>query len=165
MGTATGTDTHPSEAQDINEWSELVGSSRFSNGQDRAAYKIPDSPKNVGWVDLGVLGSGGTAGNQSKATGINNLGIIVGTSKMNVSGSQVDRAFVISNVGDPGSTAMQSLSSLTDVPVGGGGSWGAADSNGWVFLNAFKINDSNWIIGYGKKSNVYKYFLLYPYNP
>jgi len=110
MGTATGNDTHASEGNDVNDLGEMVGASTMSDGQYRAVYKSPESGKNVGYYDIGVLGEGtGDAGNQNVAYAISANGLIVGKSKLKVSGVMVDRAFVVSNVGSPDSQPMLNL--------------------------------------------------------
>jgi len=84
MGTATGNDSHTSEGNDINDLGEMVGASTMQDGQYRAVYKRATSGKNEGYYDLGFLGTGQDAGNQSVALAISAQGLIVGQSKVKI---------------------------------------------------------------------------------
>lgn len=95
MGTGTMVHEHASSASDINNLGEMVGASQMPNRQSRAAYKSSFSVKNIGWYDLGVLGTGSSAGNQSSASGISEYGLIVGRSNFKVGSSFVWRGFVV----------------------------------------------------------------------
>jgi hypothetical protein len=149
MGTATFMDSHSSEANDINDYGELVGASQCPGGQYRAVYKAPDSGKNMGYADLGVLG----IATSSVATSINNRGLIVGSS-----GAQ---AFVVSNLGSPGSQPLLKL--VEKSWVHSGNNWVRADVAGWSFNGAkLKLNEVNWIVGYGTRSGTVYGFALKP---
>jgi len=154
MGTATGNDAHASEGNDINDLGELVGASQSPVGQYRAMYKSPSSAKNQGWYDLGVLGTG----NWSAAYGINGQGLIVGQSK--TSGAYQTRAFVAGNAGNPGSQPMLELTGQAWVKVGY--NWFTAASQGWTLISAERINENNWIVGWGTKSGQTRAFMLSP---
>lgn len=65
---------------------EVVGRGHTASGQMRALYKVAGTGKNQGYYDLGVLGSGSTAGDQSVAYGISENGLIVGQSRVKVGG-------------------------------------------------------------------------------
>jgi hypothetical protein len=165
MGTATRNYAHASEGNDINDLGEMVGASDkwVSAGQNqyRAVYKAPGSGKHAGYFDLGVLGSGGDAGNSSVAYAISANGLIVGKSKLKVNGIMVDRAFVISNQGDPGSQPMLNLAEQSWVWQGVLG-WKRADTAGWVFTSAERVNRVGWIVGYGTVSGQTHAFVLAP---
>jgi len=165
MGAATGNDTHTSEGNDINDLGEMVGASHveLSPGvyQSRAVYKLPWSGKDAGYYDLGVLGEGTAyAGNSSVAYAISANGLIVGKSKLKVSGVMVDRAFVVSNVGNPDSQPMLNLIDLSSVLVGG--NWIPAAQDGWVLSRAVGVNPAGWVVGYGTKGGQTRAFLLLP---
>jgi hypothetical protein len=170
MGTSTFADGNPSEANDINNYGELVGASQFMNNY-HAAYKAPNTPKNLGWYRLRVLGEGtANAGTQSIARGINNAGLVVGRSQIKVNNAMVWHAFVVSNQGNPGSQPMIDLNDMKD-PVNnipwvavdiGGNTFVSAASQGWVIINVEKVNDGNWIVGYGYKAGLYHAFVLSP---
>jgi uncharacterized membrane protein len=116
MGTATSVDAHTSEGNDINDLGEMVGASHtFPTGQYRAVYKLPWSGKDADYYDLGVLGTGQDAGNSCVAYAISTNGLIVGKSKLKVGGYMVDRAFVLSYVGNPGSQPMLNLTKQSHV--------------------------------------------------
>lgn len=72
----------------------------------------------------------------------------------------VDRAFVVSNVGNPGSQPMLNLAEQSWVFVSG--NWQRADVNGWVLTSAERINREGWIVGYGTKSGQTRAFVLSP---
>jgi hypothetical protein len=89
----------------------------------------------------------------SEATGINNRGLIVGTS-----GAQ---AFVASNVGAPGSQPLLKLVEKSWVKIGN--NWVRADLNGGSFNGAkLKLNEANWIVGYGVRYGTVYGFALKP---
>jgi hypothetical protein len=166
MGTLTANDAHTSEGDDINNLQEMVGASTTDIGggqfQYRAAYKSRLTSKNFGWHSLGVLGSGANTGNQSVAHGINNKGVIVGWSYIKVNNVNTSHAFVLSNRGDAGSQPLMDLNDQTWVDIGGG-QWATAASQGWVLYSAKKMNENNWIVGYGYKGNApNEPFLLKP---
>jgi len=161
MGTATGNDSHTSEGNDINDLGEMVGTSTMQDGQYGAVYKRARSGKNEGYYDLGFLGTGQDAGNSSVAYAISTNGLIVGKSKVKVSGVMVERAFVVSNVGNPGSQPMLNLTEQSHVYLGGN-NWQRADLNGWVLLSAERANPAGWIVGYGTKSGQTRAFVLAP---
>lgn len=160
MGTATFIDLHTSEANDINNYGELVGASQSLSGQYRAMYKAPESGKNQSWFDLGVLGSGSTAGNTSVAKSINDFGIIVGNGNIKVGSSYVNATFVVNNVGNPGSQPLLNLAEQSWVWTGS--TWQRADLAGWQFTSVERINEANWIIGSGTKNGVTRSFVLSP---
>jgi probable HAF family extracellular repeat protein len=166
MGTATGNDAHNSEARDINDLGELVGNSWTTNNQYHAMYKVRQSGKNQGWWDLGVLAQGtADAGDWSRANGINNQGIIVGQSTVQVwlapwAHVMVQRGFVAANAGNAGS---QPLINLTDQSyILSGGTWYTAASQGWAIINAERINDSNWIVGTATVNGTFRAVVLSP---
>lgn len=134
----------------------------MSDGQYRAVYKVAGSGMDAGYYDLGVLGAGtGNAGNRSVAFAIGANGLIVGQWKLKVSGVMVDRAFVLSNVGAPGSQPMLNLTEQSWVPIGGN-NFQRADINGWALISAERINPAGWIVGYGTKSGQTRAFVLSP---
>ena len=160
MGTATFVDAHTSEGFDINAFTELVGASQSPAGQYRAMYKGPFTGKNQGWADLGVLGTGASAGNWSAAYAINDQGLIVGQSTIKVGSVYPTRAFVLSNAGNPGSQAMLELTGQAWVFQNQ--QWYTAASQGWTLISAERINGNNWIVGWGYKSGQYRAFMLSP---
>jgi uncharacterized membrane protein len=170
MGTGTFINNHTSEANDINNHGELVGASQFNESRYHAAYKAPNTPKNFGWYRLGVLGEGtANAGTQSLARGINDTGLIVGKSLIKVGNSMVWHGFISSNQGNPGSQGLIDLNDIKDpttntpwVAVNVGGIFYSAASQGWVINSVEKVDDSNWIVGYGTKSGVTRAFVLEP---
>jgi hypothetical protein len=157
-GTATFVDAHTSEASDLNSFTELVGASQSPAGQYRAMYKAPFTGKHQGWSDLGVLGTGASAGNSSVAYGINDQGLIVGQST--TSGAYQMRAFVVGNAGNPGSQPMLELTGQAWVFLAG--NWYTAASTGWTLMSAERINGNNWIVGWGYKGGQYRAFMLSP---
>lgn len=160
MGTATGVDSDRSEFQDINKHGEIVGLGTTASGQIRALYKASGTGKNQGYVDLGVLGSGSDAGNESVANSISANGLIVGQSRVKEGALQVWRAFVVSNVGNPGSQPMQDLNVITSIYVNS--SWQTVTSQGWKLISAERVNRAGWIAGYGTKSGLTRAFVLAP---
>jgi hypothetical protein len=163
MGTATFTDGHTSEANDINNYGELVGASQFPGNVYHAAYKSPDTLKNFGWYRLGVLGEGtANAGTQSIARGINDSGVIVGKSQVKVNNVMVWRAFVVSNHGNPGSQSLIDLNDPNYTSVWNGSTWISLAQAGWILTAAEKVNNGNWIIGSGTKNGVTRGFVLSP---
>lgn len=165
QGTATGVATGKSEALDINDFNELVGASDVvpAGGgavQYRATYKVPGSGLNQGWIDLGVLGSGPTAGDASVAKSINEGGLIVGQSRFKPGSSYLTRAFVLANQGNVGSQPLLPLTEQAWVLTGG--TWQRADTTGWALVSAERVNDANWIVGYGTKAGTTRAFLLTP---
>jgi hypothetical protein len=87
------------------------------------------------------------------ATGINNRGLIVGTSG--------GHAFVASNVGSPGTQPLLKLAEKSWVKVGN--NWYRADLQGWTFNGAqLKLNEANWIVGYGVRYGTVYGFALKP---
>lgn len=84
------------------------------------------------------------------ANAISANGLIVGMSRLKVGSSQVWRAFVASNAGDPGAEALVNLNDSTYVVVNG--TYGYATTQGWTLVSAERINRAGWIAGYGTKS-------------
>jgi hypothetical protein len=169
MGTATGNDAHTSEGNDINDLGEMVGASHVElpgQYQYRAVYKAPGTGKNAGYYDLGVLGEGtADAGNSSVANAISANGLIVGKSKLKVNGAMVDRAFVVSNVGNPDSQPMLNLTEQASVYVhigGGVWEWRPISQYGYVITSAERINPAGWIVGYGTFAGQTRAFVLAP---
>ena len=108
-----------------------------------------------------MLGAGtANAGNRSVAFAISAKGLIVGQSKLKVGQSMVDRAFVVSNQGNPGSQPMLNLTEQSWVWTGS--AWQRADANGWVLTSAERVNREGWIVGYGTKSGQTRAFILSP---
>ncbi|MBN9689422.1 MAG: hypothetical protein J0M24_04210 [Verrucomicrobia bacterium] len=158
MGTASLIEAHTSEFNDINAIGEVVGRGHTASGQIQAIYKVPDTDKNLGYYDLGVLGFGTPdAGTESVAHGISANGTIVGQSRLKVSGNQVWRAVVVKNAGNPGSQPLVNLNSLAYTT----GST-LATSAGWTLLSAERVNAQGVIVGYGTKSGQNRAFLLTP---
>ena len=155
-------DAHTSEGFDINSFTEMVGASQSPAGQYRAMYKAPFTGKHQGWSDLGVLGSGASAGNWSAAYAINDQGLIVGQSTIKIGSSYQTRAFVVGNAGNPGSQPMLELTAQAWVFLSQYGTWHTAASQGWTLISAERINGNNWIVGYGYKSGQYRAFMLSP---
>lgn len=165
QGTATGVATGKSEALDINDLNELVGASDVvpAGGgavQYQATYKVPGSGLNQGWIDLGVLGSGLTAGDASVAKSINEGGLIVGQSRFKPGSSYVTRTFVLANQGNVGSQPLLPLTEQAWVLTSC--TWQQADTSGWALVSAERVNDANWIVGYGTKAGTTRAFLLTP---
>jgi len=170
MGTATGNPSHTSEGNDINNNGELVGASHVevSPGvyQSRAVYKLPWSGKDAGYYDLGVLGEGtADAGFRSVAFAISANGLIVGQSNVKVGQYFQNRAFVVSNQGNPDSQPMLDLTEQTSVYVhigGGVWEWRPISQYGYVITSAERINPAGWIVGYGTFSGQTRAFVLAP---
>lgn len=159
--TSTGMTSHTSEFNDVNAYQEIVGRGNAPSGQMRALYKAPYSTKDQGYYDLGVLGAGtANAGTESVAKAISANGVIVGQSKLKVGTSQVWRAFVASNAGNPGSQPLVNLNDNTSMFVNG--QWVLATTQGWTLLSAERVNRAGWIIGYGTKGGVTRAFVLSP---
>jgi len=72
----------------------------------------------------------------------------------------VDRAFVLSNVGNPGSQPMLNLTDQSSVFVGG--NWVPAAQRGWILITAERINPAGWIVGYGTLYGQTRGFVLAP---
>lgn len=162
QGTATMTDAHTSEFNDVNDLSEIVGRGNVVGTTHlRGLYKAPFSTKDHGYYNLKVLGHGtADAGTESVAYGISANGVIVGMSRLKVGGSQVWRAFVLSNVGNPGSQNPMNLNDNTSLFVNG--QWVTAASQGWTLVSAERINRVGWIAGYGTKNGQTRAFVLSP---
>jgi probable HAF family extracellular repeat protein len=160
MGTATFVPSHSSQAEDINDYGELVGASQFPGNVYHAAYKSSGTSKNLGWYRLGVLGENtANAGTQSIARGINKNGLIVGKSQIKVNNVMVWHGFVASNQGTPGSQLPVDLNSNSYVWLSG---WYPVASDGWVIDSAEKINGGNWIVGMGTKNGAQHAIILSP---
>jgi probable HAF family extracellular repeat protein len=162
MGTATLTDAHTSELNDINGLGEMVGRGHVvGTAHLRALYKAPYSGKDTGWHDLGVLGAGtANAGTESVANAISANGTIAGQSRLKVGSSQVWRAFVLSNAGNPGSQPLVNLNDVTWLWVNN--QWVLATSQGWTLVSAERVNRAGWIVGYGTKAGQTRAFVLSP---
>jgi len=76
--------------------------------QTNALYKAPNTGKNAGFTDLGVLSGQSPVHNYSVAYGINNSGQVVGISKSASTGSE--RAFI----GQRGGLGMKKLTDLEE---------------------------------------------------
>jgi len=95
LGTIGGV-TGPSEGLALNDRDEVVGASTNvinSVGVYHAFLKAPNSGKDAGFTDLGVLNDQSPAHDLSVAFAINNAGQVVGYSK-NRATSDSDRAFI-----------------------------------------------------------------------
>lgn len=121
----------------INNATQVVGRGNTSDG-DRAFLWTPSA----GMQNLGTW----PGGFGSYAYGLNNHGEVVGHFTL---GGQ-HRAFLWT-----AATGLQDLNVLAD-----------AEAAGWVLLEAYDINDSGWIVGYGvNPSDVNQGYLLCPVTP
>ncbi|MEW6158820.1 MAG: DUF3466 family protein [Verrucomicrobiota bacterium] len=136
---------HGSEARDINDLDEIVGSAQqHTTAQWHAFFKLATAPA-YQMMDLGVL----AGGNKSIALGINNKGHVVGNSR--TTGTGGERAFICYNNFNGTSSVMVNLNNVLD-----------ASGAGWVLQSAEAINDQNWIVGYGTKNGQTRAFRLTP---
>ncbi len=119
LGTLAGTAAAASGAEDLNDNSQVVGWSGTATGLPHATLFLIDAGGAViSRTDLGVL-----AGSSSYAHGVNNAGMVVGTSDA--------RAFIWQS------------GTMTDLNVA------IASTSGWMISNAAAINDSGVIVGEG----------------
>lgn len=87
-------------------------------------------------------------------------GVIVGQSRLKVGASQVWRAFVLGNAGNPAPTALVNLNDNTWLLVNG--NWVLATPQGWTLTSAERVNKAGWIAGYGTKNGQTRAFVLSP---
>jgi probable HAF family extracellular repeat protein len=170
-----------SAAVDINNVGQVVGNATGGGG-DRAFYWTAD----LGMTDLGSLG--GTWG-ISRAASINNNGDVVGwTSTNGINGGTAfiwDAATGMRSLGTPDSFRMITPEGINDqgVVVGRGRGINGGNSvpwiwsektgfaqlgdliqsgSGWTLEDAYEINNSGQIVGYGRLNGVGRAFLLNP---
>jgi probable HAF family extracellular repeat protein len=124
-----------SSANDINDSGQVAGGSSCGGGCDHAVLW---TGVKGGVQDLGVL----PGASFSNAYGINNHGAVVGSAGY-IDGA--DHAFVWTSTG-----GMQDLNNL--IPQG----------TGWILEDAFAINDSGQIAGFGVLGDQERAFLLTP---
>ena len=131
-----------SQASSINDLGQIAGQADDSSGRQRAALFDPNGSGNN--IDLGTLAGGG----DSWANSINNAGQIVGGA-VDGAGNRCAALF------DP--TGNAANANLNDV---------IAAVPAWHLQEALCINDSGWIVGFGRNSdNVRRAFLLTPVSP
>lgn len=94
------------------------------------------------------------------ANAISANGLIAGQSRLKVGASQVWRAFVLSNAGNPGTQPLVNLNDVTWMWVNN--QWVLATSQGWTLVSAERINRAGWIVGYGTKGGQARAFVLSP---
>jgi hypothetical protein len=131
----------PSSPRDVNDFGTIVG---YAWAYDAALKTSPG--RGIVWT----VNDDGTGysyellpaldGEDSTAMGINNLGVIVGTSS--------DRAVLWDDVGTPGTLAIKDLNT------------GATADQGWELTSAIDINDAGLIVGTGMLGGKMRGFLL-----
>lgn len=122
-----------SEALAINDSNQIVGYSTLSDGSEEAFF----------W-NGSTMATLGSLGGSSYAQAINNSGVVVGGSYVDVADTTY-RAFVTV------SGTMRNLTTLLD-----------ASGQGWTLIEALDVNDVGQIVGYGMLAGTRHGFLLTP---
>lgn len=178
-----------SKAYSINNREQIVGAATTALGKQRAT--LFDSTGDRSNVDLGTLPAGG----ESLAACINDLGQIAGQADdssgrqratlfdPNGTGNNIDLG-TLPDGGDSWATSMNNAGQVVGGAVDGSGRWCAMlfDPTGggenvnlndvipavpaWHLEDALCINDSGWIVGFGKNADDDRHaFLLTPVSP
>ncbi len=142
-----------SEARAINTGGEHVGAATVRNGQYHAFIRLGGQAKDCGFTDLGVLSSINSSGirvwgTSSIAMGLNNYGLVVGSAHEPLTGSS--GAFVWRK----GWPLLRRLDELV-YPT----------TPGWQLKEAYGVNDSGMIVGWGYYYGIPRGFVAVPGTP
>lgn len=139
-----------SDAARINNRNQVVGRIRQCEMQaDESCLFTGGQP--FFWENRVMIGLGSLGGNDGKALGINDAGVVVGWSKIgeeSEESSEYNRAFIWERANEAGG-----LVNLNDLIPG---------DSGWILMEAAAVNNQGQIVGHGILNGAMQAFLLTP---